>query len=78
MTAGQVAGKAGLARNTVSATLSKLARSGEIEKADRGYRLAGGGHPGAATSEPPAVTDSQSTDAAGEAAAATAPIATAE
>ncbi len=39
MTAGQVASKAGLARPTVSTTLSKLAKSGEVLKADRGYRL---------------------------------------
>jgi len=39
MTAGQVATKAGLARGTVSTTLSKLAKTGEIEKAERGYRL---------------------------------------
>ncbi len=42
MTAGEVATKAGLARPTVSTTLSKLARSGEVQKADRGYRLAAG------------------------------------
>ena len=39
MTAGQVATKAGLARPTVSTTLSKLAKTGEVEKAQRGYRL---------------------------------------
>jgi DNA-binding IscR family transcriptional regulator len=39
MTAGQVATKAGLARPTVSTTLSKLARTGEVQKAERGYRL---------------------------------------
>ncbi len=39
MTASQVATKAGLARPTVSTTLSKLAKSGEVQKADRGYRL---------------------------------------
>ena len=39
MTASQVASKAGLARPTVSTTLSKLAKSGEVEKAERGYRL---------------------------------------
>jgi DNA-binding MarR family transcriptional regulator/uncharacterized small protein (DUF1192 family) len=39
MTAGQVATKAGLARPTVSTTLSKLAKTGEVEKAKRGYRL---------------------------------------
>jgi DNA-binding IclR family transcriptional regulator len=40
MTAGEVATKAGLARGTVSTTLSKLAKSGEVQKAERGYRLA--------------------------------------
>ena len=40
MTASQVATKAGLARPTVSTTLSKLAKSGEVQKAERGYRLA--------------------------------------
>ena len=39
LTAGQVATKAGLARPTVSTTLSKLAKTGEVQKADRGYRL---------------------------------------
>ena len=39
MTAGQVADKTGLARPTVSTTLSKLAKSGEVQKAERGYRL---------------------------------------
>ena len=39
MTASQVAAKAGLARPTVSTTLSKLAKTGEVHKAERGYRL---------------------------------------
>jgi DNA-binding IscR family transcriptional regulator len=39
MTAGQVATKAGLARPTVSTTLTKLAKTGEVQKAERGYRL---------------------------------------
>jgi DNA-binding MarR family transcriptional regulator len=39
MTASQVATKAGLARPTVSTTLSKLAKSGQVQKAERGYRL---------------------------------------
>jgi len=39
MTAGQVADKTGLARATVSTTLSKLSKSGEVHKAERGYRL---------------------------------------
>jgi DNA-binding transcriptional ArsR family regulator len=37
-TAGEVAAATGLARGTVSTTLSKLAKSGEVLKADRGYR----------------------------------------
>ena len=47
MTAGEVATKAGVPRGTVSTTLSKLAKSGEVEKAERGYRL-----PSAATTSP--------------------------
>ena len=47
MTAGEVATKAGLARATVSTTLSKLSKSGEVEKAERGYRL-----PSLATTSP--------------------------
>ena len=39
MTAGEVAAATGLARPTVSTTLSKLAKSGEVLKAERGYRL---------------------------------------
>ena len=39
MTASEVATKAGIARPTVSTTLSRLAKSGEVEKAQRGYRL---------------------------------------
>jgi DNA-binding transcriptional ArsR family regulator len=39
MTAGEVAAATGLGRATVSTTLSKLAKSGEVAKAERGYRL---------------------------------------
>jgi CRP-like cAMP-binding protein len=39
LTAGEVAKATGLARPTVSTTLSKLSKSGEVVKADRGYRL---------------------------------------
>jgi DNA-binding transcriptional ArsR family regulator len=39
LTAGEVAKATGLARPTVSTTLSRLSKSGEIVKADRGYRL---------------------------------------
>jgi DNA-binding IclR family transcriptional regulator len=40
MTAGQLADKTGLARPTVSTTLSELAKTGEVQKAARGYRIA--------------------------------------
>ena len=39
LTASEVANATGLGRASVSTTLSKLAKSGEITKADRGYRL---------------------------------------
>ena len=39
MTAGDVAKATGLARGTVSTTLTRLAKTGEISKAERGYRL---------------------------------------
>ena len=45
-TAGEVAAATGLARGTVSTTLSKLARTGEVVKAERGYRLPSGGGSG--------------------------------
>jgi CRP-like cAMP-binding protein len=37
-TAGDVTKATGLARGTVSTTLTKLAKTGEISKAERGYR----------------------------------------
>ncbi len=42
MTASEVAAKTGLGRASVSTTLSKLAKSGEVTKAERGYRLPSG------------------------------------
>jgi DNA-binding IclR family transcriptional regulator len=42
MTAGDVATATGLGRASVSTTLSKLASSGEVTKAARGYQLTGG------------------------------------
>ena len=39
MTAGEVAKKTGLVPATVSTTLSKLVKTGELQKAERGYRL---------------------------------------
>jgi DNA-binding transcriptional ArsR family regulator len=39
LTAGEIAAATGLARTTVSTTLSKLAASGEIAKAARGYQI---------------------------------------
>ena len=41
MTAGEVANRTGLGRASVSTTLSKLAKTGEVSKADRGYQLDG-------------------------------------
>ena len=43
MTAGDIAAAAGLGRGTVSTTLSKLAKSGEVRKAERGYQLPASG-----------------------------------
>ena len=40
MTAGEVSSATGLGRASVSTTLSKLAKTGEVTKAQRGYRLA--------------------------------------
>jgi predicted transcriptional regulator len=40
MTAGEIAAATGLGRARVSTTLSKLAKTGEVAKADRGYRRA--------------------------------------
>jgi CRP-like cAMP-binding protein len=39
LTAGEVAEATGLARATVSTTLSRLLKTGEVVKAERGYRL---------------------------------------
>ena len=39
LTAGEVATATGLARATVSTTLSRLAKTGDVVKAERGYRL---------------------------------------
>jgi DNA-binding IclR family transcriptional regulator len=41
MTAGEVADATGLSRASVSTTLSRLVKSGEVTKAARGYQLAG-------------------------------------
>jgi len=59
LTAGDVAKTTGLARSTVSTTLSKLAKSGEVVKADRGYRLSSteGGTPSAAEPTATPATD---------------------
>jgi DNA-binding transcriptional ArsR family regulator len=56
MTAGEVAAKTGLARATVSTTLSKLAKSGEVQKAERGYRLASTDDPPLAPPATPAAS----------------------
>ena len=42
LTAGQIAEKTGLGRNTVATTLSRLAKRGELQKAQRGYRRENG------------------------------------
>ena len=39
MTAGEVANATGLGRASVSTTLSKLAKTGQVTKADRGYQI---------------------------------------
>jgi DNA-binding transcriptional ArsR family regulator len=39
MTAGEVANATGLGRASVSTTLSKLAKAGQVTKADRGYQI---------------------------------------
>jgi DNA-binding transcriptional ArsR family regulator len=41
LTASEVAAATGLGRASVSTTLSKLARAGDVHKAQRGYRLGG-------------------------------------
>lgn len=41
MTASEVANATGLGRASVSTTLSKLAKNGDITKAARGYQIAG-------------------------------------
>jgi DNA-binding transcriptional ArsR family regulator len=40
-TAGDIAKETGIGRGSVSTTLTKLARAGEVVKAERGYRLPG-------------------------------------
>jgi DNA-binding transcriptional ArsR family regulator len=51
-TAGEVAQATGLARPTVSTTLSRLSKSGEVVKADRGYRLPSASGRSATAGEP--------------------------
>jgi DNA-binding transcriptional ArsR family regulator len=60
MTAGEIAAATGLGRATVSTTLSKLASSGEIAKAARGYQL---GRESDRTRKPARRRSSTSTDA---------------
>ena len=55
LTAGEVAKATGLARGTASTTLSKLSKTGEVVKADRGYRLPST-HGGAANAAEPTAT----------------------
>ena len=41
MTASEIARRTGISTGTVSTTLTKMARNGELTKAERGYRLPG-------------------------------------
>ena len=41
MTASEIAGLTGISAGTVSTTLTKMAKNGELTKAERGYRLPG-------------------------------------
>ena len=41
MTASEIAGLTGISAGTVSTTLTKMAKTGELTKAERGYRLPG-------------------------------------
>ena len=52
MTAGEVARATGLGRGSVSTTLTKLAKSGEVTKAERGYRLPASGAAAVPEAEP--------------------------
>jgi CRP-like cAMP-binding protein len=52
MTAGEVAKATGLGRGSVSTTLARLAKSGEVAKAERGYRLSASGTPTVPEGEP--------------------------
>lgn len=61
LTAGDVAKATGLARPTVSTTLSKLSKTGEVVKAARGYRLPSSG--GATVSAGKAAAAPAATDA---------------
>jgi hypothetical protein len=54
LTAGEVAKMTALARPTVSTTLSKLSKTGEVLKADRGYRLPGSDRRTKSAAEPAA------------------------
>lgn len=53
MTAGEVAAATGLGRATVSTTLTRLAKSGEVRKAERGYSLPSAARAGGATARSP-------------------------
>jgi DNA-binding IclR family transcriptional regulator len=57
LTAGEVANATGLARATVSTTLSKLSKTGAVVKADRGYRLPSTNGAAADAAEPAATPD---------------------
>ena len=52
LTAGEIATATGLARPTVSTTLSRLSKAGDVVKADRGYRLPSTNDAAARAAEP--------------------------
>ncbi len=54
LTASEVATATGLATPTVSTTLSRLSKAGEVVKADRGYRLADSKGETVSATQPPA------------------------
>jgi DNA-binding transcriptional ArsR family regulator len=64
MTAGDVAAATGLGRATVSTTLSKLTKSGEVTKAERGYRLSSASSNGGSAASTPAAAKAAPSESA--------------
>ena len=77
MTASQVAAQAGVSRGTVATTLSRLAKTGEVQKADRGYRLTPASPPAQPTDTPVAAGAAAQPTGAADAASPAAPPSTA-